>query len=755
MTVTLDVYLLESTLAFDRHYTYLAEEAPGQERALRRGSFVFVPFGLGNRTMEAVVWNVREGADDAGRKLKYILRAGSDEPLSEREFSLCMGLCGRYACTPGAAVQCIRPFRGKTSALSRTVETVSLAVPAAEALELVKKTVLKNIWQIRIIEYLCSSGGERADADKVLFVTGAKKDHLKQLEKKGYITRAEREAGDGDMQTEDGTENYALDTYSEHKLNDGQQKAYDAVRECVDGGGGGRFLLHGVTGSGKTEVYMHLISHVLARGGYAVMMVPEISLTPQMISHFTSRFGRNVSVWHSGLTDGVRHREWYRMKKGLARVAVCTRSGIFIPFPKADLVIIDEAHDGSYRSEESGLRFDAREVAELRFGKEAAIVYGSATPDVSTYYRALNGDIKLLTLDKRAGAGSMPEIRIADMREERAGVARGGLFSEMLLDAMRDNYASGGQTMLFVGRRGYSSRLFCRDCGRSMVCASCGLPMTYHNAAERLLCNYCGKVVPAPVKCPACGSSALGFGSPGTERVEESVRKLFPGAGVLRMDSDTVHGRDGHGAVLRKFQKEKVPFLIGTQMITKGHDFPGVTLVGIIDADGQINQPEYNAGERAYQILTQVAGRAGRGERPGTVVIQTYNVDDSSVRAVLDGDYGSFYAREIAFRRAMMYPPFCSLCRIRVSGTDDRDVYDRLSAFAEAMRKDGANASPDGPSVRVLGPSREPVAKVGGRYRWQLTLKAADREQIIGLFFRQYAKMVTARDIRLALVFEN
>ncbi len=781
MTVTLKVYLLDSTLAFDRLYTYLAdEETSGKGRTIRRGMFVVVPFGFGNTRREAVVWEVERGGnaftgcpdpsvngargalpeavggipENGGKKqivLKHIFETYDDEPLSDEEFELCAGLCRLYACTPGTAIRCIRPFRSQKKPRAETVETVTLSISKEEARRLTSETAIKNIFQLKMLEELSSENSSgTVDTDVLLLRTGAKRPQLKALEKKGCVRLGSREAGGEDIAAGlNGSSAGGLSTYSEHELNEGQREAYEAVRASVDSSKPEVFLLHGITGSGKTEVYMHLISHVLAQGGDVIMMVPEIALTPQMISHFTSRFGENVALWHSALTDAMRRREWYRMKKGLARIAVCTRSGIFVPLKNVKLVIVDEAHDGSYRSEETGLRYNTCEVAELRFGEKASVIYGSATPDVTMYYRAQKGEIRLLELRERAGAGTLPDMHVVDMREERAALANGSLFSSELKKALSDNYSKGGQAMLFVGRRGYSSRLFCRECGRTMICGACGLPMTFHRSVKRLLCSYCGKAAPAPEKCPACGSATLGFGSAGTERVEAEIRQLFPDAAVLRMDSDTVKGRDGHGAILKKFQKEKVPFLVGTQMITKGHDFPGVTLVGIIDADGQINQPEYYAGEKAYQIIAQVAGRAGRGSERGQVIIQTYSVDDMSIRAAVNGNYKEFYEKELSFRRTMLYPPFCSLCSIRVSGTDDRGTYDYLSALASAMRAEA------GDDTFILGPSRESIPKIGDRYRWQLTIKSRGRDQIIALFLRQYDKIKVPPGARLATVFEN
>ncbi|MBO5077852.1 MAG: primosomal protein N' [Clostridia bacterium] len=777
MTVRLEVYLLESTLAFDRLYTYLADETlPGGGQRFRRGMFVVVPFGIGNRRTEAVIWNVA-GADDSGADnaeaigaatgrpivLKHILEVPDEEPLTGEELEFALRLWRTYACTPGTAIRCIRPFRGKKKAVARTVEVAELAISRADAQELVKQTKVRSIWQLKLLEMLAERGS--ADVEKLLFETEAKRPQLTALVKKGYVKLCTREAGAEDIKAEPRGERELLTTYPEHELNPKQAEAYNAVKAVIDANmtraetdpeansGNGVFLLHGVTGSGKTEVYMHLIAYVLSRGGYVIMMVPEIALTPQMIAHFTRRFGDNVALWHSGLSNAVREREWYRMKKGIARVAVCTRSGIFAPFPRVDLVIVDEVHDGSYRSEESGLRYDAKEVAELRFAGKAAILYGSATPDVTMYYRAEQGAIRLLELPSRAGAGRLPDIQVADMRDERANLARGGLFSAALLNELKANYQAGGQTMLFVGRRGYSARLFCRECGRTMICRDCGLPMTYHSGAARLLCNYCGKAVPAPKSCPKCGSNTLGYGSPGTERVETELRRLFPDAEVLRMDSDTVKVKGGHGALLRRFQKERIPFLVGTQMITKGHDFPGVTLVGIVDADGQINRPEYDAGERAYQIITQVAGRAGRGAQAGKVVVQTYSVDNAVLQAAAEGNYGEFYRRELEFRRAMYYPPFCSLGIIRVSSENDRGAYDCLEQLAAAIR--GDIPADKRSAVCVLGPSREPVPKVNGRYRWQLTVKAPEHAEIIQLFFKHYGTIKRAGDIRLALNFDN
>ena len=804
MTVSVKVYLLDSTLAFDRLYTYLADEsALMKEGKIRRGMFVVVPFGGGNSEREAIVWEAdnavpgpaevidadvhQEDAEGGKAKkkivLKYVKRVYKDEPLTESEIELCRGLTEKYACTPGTAIRCIRPFRENKNALSRKTETVTLAIEPEEAKEIIGKTALKSIYQIRILEALLEGGsGCSADLDELLLKADAKRPHLKALEKKGYVKLGLRDAdasdfsgisaardgsgkgagkGTGSGQGSDsgqgtGSGDNLLETYPEHVLHDSQEAAFREVRASIDSEAHRRFLLHGVTGSGKTEVYMHLISYVLGKGGTAVMMVPEISLTPQMISHFTARFGENVAVWHSALQPGMREKEWYRMKKGIARVLVATRSGIFAPLPEVKLVIIDEAHDDSYRSEDSGLRYDTYEVAELKYGKTATILCGSATPGVCMYRKAQSGEIKLLTLDKRAGAGELPEMKIVDMREERSELAHGFLFSGILRKALKDNYESGGQAMLFVGRRGYSSRLFCRDCGKSMICRACGLPMTFHSGAGRLLCGYCGRTAPAPETCPSCGSGVLGFGSAGTERVEQEIKKLFPDAGVIRMDSDTVRGKSGHGALLKKFQKEKIPFLIGTQMITKGHDFPGVRLVGVIDADSQINRPEYDAGEKAFQIISQVAGRAGRASGGGTVIVQTYNIDDASLNAAAAGDYGMFYEKEISFRRTMIYPPFCSLCSIRVSGKDDRAVYDYLAALGGAMRSDMQRTAPEPDGfITVLGPSREAVPRVADRYRWQLTVKADSRKKIIDLFLKNYDKIKPGAGMRLATVFEN
>ena len=451
MTVRLEVYLLESTLAFDRLYTYLADETlPGGGQCFRRGMFVVVPFGAGNRANEAVVWNVlpddgsadtrepdgagSDAGNSAGRPvvLKHILKVPDEEPLTEEELEFCSRLWRAYACTPGTAIRCVRPFRGKSRAVKRTVKVAELAIGAEEARELIRQTKLRSIWQLKLLELLAERGS--ADVEKLLFEAEAKPTHLGALVKKGYVKLSTREAGAEDVDDGPGAEREMLATYPEHQLNPRQEEAFNAVKAAIDAnmtrGGegvqkGGVFLLHGVTGSGKTEVYMHLISYVLSRGGYVIMMVPEIALTPQMIAHFTARFGASVALWHSGLGDAVREREWYRMKKGIAHVAVCTRSGIFAPFPQVDLVIADEVHDSSYRSEDSGLRYDAKEVAELRFAGKAAVLYGSATPDVSMYYRAEQGQIRLLELPSRAGAGKLPEIQVADMRDERAVIVPG------------------------------------------------------------------------------------------------------------------------------------------------------------------------------------------------------------------------------------------------------------------------------------------------------------------------------------------
>ena len=750
------VYLLESNREYDILYTYLAPSTPDSAVPLVRGTFVWVPFGPKNTPREAVVWDSGEDlaeAETKSYKLKALLRIDRDTaPLNDRELGLCMDLQRHYLCTFGDAVRCVRPYRGGKNELGSQLRFCELCLDEGSLRSALETGAFRNIGQIRIVEILLEQQ-EAMPCEQLASLAGCSTSVIKTLEKKGVLRVFQKRVDRGACHSLLPDADQQMPVYAPHVLNEKQQEAYDRIRRAVDCRESAIFLLHGVTGSGKTEVYMQLIDHIARQGGNVIMLVPEISLTPQLLSLFTARFGNQVAVLHSRLTDVQRVREWQRIERSQVRIVVGARSAVFAPFEHVDLIILDEAHDGSYKAEDMGLKYHAREVAEIRCKQSGIVLLGSATPDVTMRYLAEEGDIEYLSLPERVGDRPLPSVHVVDMREETRSAGGVPIFSRELVERMRANYDAGLQTLLFVGRRGYSAGLFCRECGRTMKCSKCNIPMTYHVAGKRLICHYCGNTVQAPSGCPACGSPYLEYRGIGTERVEQALHQLFPEAKVLRMDADTTARKDGHGKILKEFAKGDVPFLVGTQMITKGHDFPGVTLVGVLHADGILNAPEYRASERAFQLLTQVAGRAGRGSVPGHVVIQAYDVDHYGISAAEHHDYAEFYQNEIVIRKNLWYPPYCTICSLQLTCEDDRSGFlcwkkakEQLASIQETMTFMG--------DVEVLGPSRASVPKVNGQYRWLINIKATYREDAISLLQAWLPVKKLGSKMRLTYTFE-
>jgi primosomal protein N' (replication factor Y) len=476
-------------------------------------------------------------------------------------------------------------------------------------------------------------------------------------------------------------------------------------------------LLQGVTGSGKTEVYLRAVAEALSRGRGAIVLVPEISLTPQMAARFRTRFGERVAVLHSRLGAGERYDEWQRLARGEARVALGARSAVFAPLQGLGLLVVDEEHEGTYKQEESP-RYHAREVALARAAAEGAVaVLGSATPAVESYFRAVaTGEFRLVSLGGRPLGRPLPEVRVVDMRAELAAGNR-EIFSRRLQEAVRDRLAAGEQALLFLNRRGFSRVVLCRACGLVARCPFCHVALTYHAAANCLLCHYCQHRAAPPAACPSCGSGYIRHFGVGTEKVEEEVRRFFPKARPVRMDVDTTRRKGAHGRILGGFARGEWNVLVGTQMIGKGLDLPGVTLVGVIAADTALGLPDFRAAERTFTMLTQVAGRSGRGSRTGEVVVQTYNPDHYSVTAAARHDYPLFYEREIAFRRLAGYPPFGELILLTVAGAGEEQAREGAGRLAREVRQ------AVGEGAAVLGPSPAPLPRLRGRYRFQVLVK--------------------------------
>lgn len=508
-------------------------------------------------------------------------------------------------------------------------------------------------------------------------------------------------------------------------------------------------LLHGVTGSGKTEIYMQLIEHVIMEGKQAIVLVPEISLTPQIMERFISRFGKRVSVTHSRLSLGERLDQWRKARDGEISIIIGPRSALFMPFSNLGVIVMDECHESSYISDVTP-KYHTREVArKLSELTGALLVMGSATPDIDSYHRAVTGEFLLLQLKERTKGSRLPEVFVTDMRKELEDGNRSA-FGLPLQQAIRENLEKGQQTMLFLNRRGYSTFVSCRKCGEVLTCPSCNVSYTYHASDKALVCHYCGKEVPVPKTCPSCGSHYIRYFGTGTQKIEEETRRLFPEASVLRMDADTTTGKNGHARILELFGKGKADILIGTQMIAKGHDFPNVTLVGILAADLSLNLGTYQAAENCFQLITQAAGRAGRGELAGRVFIQTYQPENHAIRMAAAQDYEGFYQEEILLRQAMEYPPFSHIFSVLITGEMEQEVIlaaQRLGAFM--------NHYAERAGCTIVGPAPAPLPKFRGEFRWQIFAKGTDAERLkaFALYTVEQTKKDVSREIRFHLAF--
>lgn len=528
-----------------------------------------------------------------------------------------------------------------------------------------------------------------------------------------------------------------------------QAQALALLREEEQKEGKRPILLHGVTGSGKTEIYMQLIEHVIMEGKQAIVLVPEISLTPQIMERFISRFGKRVSVTHSRLSLGERLDQWRKARDGEISIIIGPRSALFMPFSNLGVIVMDECHESSYISDVTP-KYHTREVArKLSELTGALLVMGSATPDIDSYHRAVTGEFLLLQLKERTKGSRLPEVFVTDMRKELEEGNRSA-FGLPLQQAIRENLEKGQQTMLFLNRRGYSTFVSCRKCGEVLTCPSCNVSYTYHASDKALVCHYCGKEVPVPKTCPSCGSHYIRYFGTGTQKIEEETRRLFPEASVLRMDADTTTGKNGHARILELFGKGKADILIGTQMIAKGHDFPNVTLVGILAADLSLNLGTYQAAENCFQLITQAAGRAGRGELPGQVFIQTYQPENHAIRMAAAQDYEGFYQEEILLRQAMEYPPFSHIFSVLITGEMEQEVIlaaQRLGAFM--------NHYAERAGCTVVGPAPAPLPKFRGEFRWQIFAKGTDAERLKAfvLYTVEQTKKDVSREIRFHLAF--
>ncbi|MFH0345617.1 primosomal protein N' [Bacillus vallismortis] len=530
-------------------------------------------------------------------------------------------------------------------------------------------------------------------------------------------------------------------------LTDEQSVAFEPIRQTLDNDEHKVFLLHGVTGSGKTEIYLQSIEKVLAKGKEAIVLVPEISLTPQMVNRFKGRFGSQVAVMHSGLSTGEKYDEWRKIHRKEVRLVVGARSAIFAPFENLGMIIIDEEHESSYKQEEMP-RYHAKEVAIKRAEHHSCpVVLGSATPTLESYARAQKGVYELLSLKHRVNQQVMPEVSLVDMREELRNGNR-SMFSVELMEQLEETIAKGEQAVLFLNKRGYSSFVMCRDCGYVPQCPHCDISMTYHRYGQRLKCHYCGHEEPVPHACPECASEHIRFFGTGTQRVEEELTKVLPNARVIRMDVDTTSRKGAHEKLLSAFGEGKADILLGTQMIAKGLDFPNVTLVGVLSADTTLHIPDFRSAEKTFQLLTQVSGRAGRHEKPGRVIIQTYTPSHYSIQLTKSHDYETFYQHEMAHRREQSYPPYYYLALVTVSHEEVAKAAVTAEKIAHFLK---ANCGAD---TKILGPSASPIARIKDRYRYQCVIKYKQETQLSALLkkiLEHYKREIEQKHVMISI----
>ena len=734
-----DVIIDISHSRLDRTYQY---RIPVQlQETLEPGNVVEVPFGRGDKTTKGYVLRITDHASCPEEKLKSISRvettlAGAQSRLT----ALALWMRDYYGSTTVQALRTVLPFRQK--APEKQKKTVTLKLPKEEA----KK---KLAWyrekhqkaRARLLEALLE--------EPVLpqeIVTGSLKitlPTLRAMEGQGVLA-CETEQVYRTPALLAGLRRQEMDPPS-FILTEEQQRIIRTIGEEWDFADGKEYLIYGITGSGKTAVYMELIAEALKKGQQAILLIPEIALTYQNVLRFYRRFGERISVLHSKLSPSERYDQFERAKAGEVDVMIGPRSALFTPFSNLGIIIIDEEHESSYQSE-TAPRYDARETARKRIQLEhARLVLGSATPSLETFYRAKTGGSTLFTMTQRPSGGKMPQVFLTDMREELREGNR-SILSRELYDKIAERLERKEQVILFLNRRGYSGFVSCRSCGHVMKCPHCDVSLSLHKNG-RLICHYCGYEQDAVTKCPECGSPYISGFKVGTQQIEELIKREFPDAGVLRMDADTTRGKDGHAEILRAFGKQEADILVGTQMIVKGHDFPQVTLVGILAADLSLNVSDFQASERTFQLLVQAAGRAGRGSREGEVVIQTYTPDHYALLCAAKQDYLSFYEQEMRFRQLSGYPPAGAMMAVHCSSEDRQKLEVAAGYLAKFIRQAAGRCK-----ASVIGPADEPVAKINDVYRKALYIKHADGRILTAVknVVEQYIEINTGfQDIRI------
>ena len=685
------------------------------EGMLKVGMEVVVPFGMGNKEIKGYVTGFSERAEYAPEKMKEVLKIAEESVAIESKLvALAAWMKESYGGTMIQALKTVLPIKKKEKAKEK--QKVRLLLPEAEGKEKLELYLHKNQKaRARLLAALLDQPEQ--DYDFLIHKLNLTRSVVRALEEQKVLA----------LESEQVYRNPVIYQQKEQKeiiYTEEQQAAIRTFSKDYEQGIRKTYLLYGVTGSGKTEVYMEMIDKVLSEGRQVIVLIPEIALTYQTVMRFYTRFGGRVSILNSRMSQGERYDQMERVKKGEVDIMIGPRSALFTPFERLGLIVIDEEHEPTYKSEQVP-RFHARETAIERARMEgASVVLGSATPSLEAFYACECGRYQMLRLRNRTGKQALPEVYVADMREELKHGNR-SILSDRLKLLMQDRLEKKEQIMLFLNRRGYAGFVSCRACGYVVKCPHCDVSLSVHRGGK-MVCHYCGYETQTVKNCPVCGSPYIGGFRAGTQQIEDLVKREFPQARVLRMDMDTTKNKGGHEKILAKFADEEADIMIGTQMIVKGHDFPNVTLVGVLAADMSLYGDDYRSGERTFQLLTQAAGRAGRGRRPGEVIIQTYSPDHYSIRMAARQDYEGFYEKEMNYRDLMGYPPASQLMAVLMTGSDEN----KLTTAAEYLKKYAIRVSADG-EVQVIGPASPSVGKVNDVYRKVIYLKSEEYQVLV------------------------
>ncbi|MEN8908080.1 MAG: primosomal protein N' [Clostridiales bacterium] len=811
MSKVASVILSKTVRSFDKVYSYIIPESFWNEIFI--GARVIVPFGKNNRSLEAFVIEIIDDfqISKLSYKVKEIKKILKDVPSINIDLlRLSLWMKKRYICTyyetikcmipPGSAINTYKYVKLINYSINEVYEDMEREVidilkeyngileydevenksnqkNVKDTIEkLIKRNIImieeeysakikekkqkfvflkedkekvfediennkfKRIQQIKALELLIDVN-YILQSDLIKYL-GISKSTIDTLKNKNYINIEKLEVKRDPFREND------VEKTNNLILNNDQRIVFKDVSEDIKKDVFCESIIHGITGSGKTEVYLQIIQEVISLDKSAIVLVPEISLTPQMVNRFRSRFENEVAVLHSGLSLGERYDQWKSIKKGEIKIVIGARSAVFAPVENLGIIIIDEEHESSYKSD-SNPRYHVREIARQRCKmSKAYLLMGSATPSIESYYRANTGKTKLFQLKKRANEMDLPKVFLADMRRELE-IGNRSMFSEKLESEIRENIKRKEQTILFVNRRGHSSFVLCRECGEKIDCKYCNITMTYHLDNDRLICHYCGYTKRSPKTCPKCNSKKIKQFGTGTQKVVEVLKNKFPDSKIIRMDSDVTSYKNSHQKILEEFIDSKIDILVGTQMIAKGHDFPTVTLVGVLSADGLLETGDFRATEKTFQLLTQVSGRAGRGDLKGRSVIQSYNVENYSIQAAKLHDYEKFYNQEILLREKLNYPPFLGIVMVNMTGIDDNKVLEIIS-YIKNIVSEKANEGKN--NISVNGPVRSPISKIRDRFRWRIIIKYDNLNYIVSLLScinDWYYKKFKKTDIKL------